>query len=220
MDSWIIPRIASNGSLMHPIHNFLSANSTCQRCPAVETNYCKIIRFDLFARFQASGRIQRRNWMNGTLGLLSWSGNVGYQANENTPFEAFTIHYRHHHLVYHRPHQVSNKKKTTPFLFKDDDDCGDFHSAAKTTEIWIVYSGKLFLSPFSLFWLPLASGNADTQQALENWPGDKNVVFFNLFKCALIPFPPLIAPFSRTCMSIIKKFGLYFLFKTIKPVRL
>ena len=82
----------------------------------------------------------------------------------------------------HRPHQVSNKKKTSPFLFKDDDDCGDFHSAAKTTEIWIVSSGKLFLSPFSpfsLFWLPLASGNADTQQALENWPGDENVVFLN-----------------------------------------
>ena len=120
----------------------------------------------------------------------------------------------------HRPHQVSNKKKTSPFLFKDDDDCGDFHSAAKTTEIWIVSSGKLFLSPFSpisLFWLPLASGNADTQQALENWPGDKNVVFLNLFKCALIPFFPLIAPFSRICLAIIKIFGLYFLFKTIKP---
>ena len=115
---------------------------------------------------------------------------------------------------------VHTKSPIKRKLLKDDDDCGDFHSAAKTTEIWIVYSGKLFLSPFSLFWLPLASGNADTQQALENWPGDKNVVFFNLFKCALIPFPPLIAPFSRTCMSIIKKFGLYFLFKTIKPVRL
>ena len=63
-------------------------------------------------------------------------------------------------------------------LFKVDDNCGDFHSAAKTTEIWIVSSGKLFLSPFSpfsLFWLPPASGNADTQQALENWPKDKMV---------------------------------------------
>ena len=27
-------------------------------------------------------------WMNGTLGLLSWSENVSYQANENTQFQA------------------------------------------------------------------------------------------------------------------------------------
>ena len=53
--------------------------------------------------------------------------------------------------------QVSKKKKTTPFLFKDDDDCGDFHSAAKTTEIWIVSSGKLFLSPFFSFFSLLAA---------------------------------------------------------------
>ena len=142
---------------MHPIQNFLGANSTCQRCrTAVKTNYAKLSDLIFLQESSSHSRprpqfkeVQVNEW-NARPFILIWECQLSGQWKH--PISSHCWDHRHHHQC--TIHFLS-------FFYPAVEILGDLDCFLQE------------IVPFSWLLLCLGSGNADTQQALENWPEDK-----------------------------------------------
>ena len=106
-----IPKIAlnctgyhyQNWALMHPIHNFLGANSTCQqrRLTAVKTNYAKLSDLIFLQESSSHSRVQpqfkevQANEWNARPFILIWECQLSGQWKH--PISSYCWDHHHHH---------------------------------------------------------------------------------------------------------------------------